>query len=384
MASRIVRGVLLVSTLALLPGCRDPSDPGDEALQPNPPEDDGEDEGDTDAPTGRLGDRCEDAVPISPGTVQGTLRSLSSTEGGACGLGGPEAFYRIDVPRRADLGLRAVGRGFEPVIGVAPADCVLDWDTRALGCVRGVPGWITDLAAGTKLVVAVGIEPDDPALSSFAMDAIDPLDFELAVQLRDILGEGELCRPPGNFRCEGGTACLPETTDAPDSGEEPDEHDATFRCRRLQADTCAAAESLQLELGTGDAGEIVIEPDAIHTDAHAHACTGARAPERVYLLSVSRDAMNLEPGTMLSLQAFGATGLAIRGADCDPASELACDAVSEDSDSILSASVPVDEQTELFVFVELPLRFAAGHRADDAMPGEEAPITLRWELVDPS
>lgn len=351
-----------------LVACQEDAATQDDALEPDATSGDsgeGETEG---APIDETaGDLCAQARLLSPGTTPGTLRSKSSSGGGACGNAGPDAFFVLDVPRRSDVGLTAIGRDYEPIVGVLPTSCVLQWDDRALACARGVQAWVTDVAAGTRLIVAVGIDPDDPALQTFEVDGVDPLDFELKVELREIFGEGDACGPDRSGRCEGGTACLPLQIEESD--------DTQLTCQRLQADTCDAAQPLLID---EPSGEVVIPADAIHTDAHVHGCTGDRAPERVLAATV---ALNVPPEGALEFSATGASGLAVRDASCAPSAELACDDAGQASQAAVSLArddVPADRS--ILVFVELPPLSAS--EGDASGGGEEAPITLRWELVD--
>lgn len=350
--------------------------------------DTGDESGDTgSAPApGEATELCGDAPPIGEGLHVGTLRGRQPDLAGACGQGGPDVFFRLDVPRRSDVWLQARGVGFVPRAGVLPHGCAAEWTDRTLACVEGIGGWITDVGASSSLVVSIGIDPEDPALLSAApaapTEGPDPLDFVLDVRLRDVLSVGEPCEPASRGRCGTGTACL-----APD-----DDDSSVAVCTVLPADTCATAEPLALPFGETT---IEISPTEPHTDAHAHACTGARRPERVIALSVP----NAEEPPRLTVSTTHAdVGLALRRNDCDPAGELACDAPSAEgarivADLAFDSAVP-DASRRVFLFVELPVgelpigelpggESGATGEGEAGRTGEEAPIRLSVDLAGP-
>ncbi len=355
-----VAGALCCPTFA---GCKAdaPGDPGNEAMEPD---DDGGDSS-TGDPSPGMGDVCEVAPRVEEGPYQATLRGLSSTLGGVCGNGGPEGFVRLMVPRRADVRLEAHGAAYSPIVGVLPG-CVGDWDDRSLLCTQGLPGWILDVAAGTELFVAVGIEPDHPAIATIPEDGSDLLAFVLHVGLREVLTEGEMCAFEGLGRCESGTACIEDEA-------------GVARCTALEGDTCASAEELSLSLGTTMQ---VIDPQAPHTDAHIHACGGARRIDQVFRL---RAADALEPGGSVEISTTAPEiGLAVRGPGCLPGEEIACAPGDIDGAHVIvdDLSKTLEVGGSLFVFVEMPPGSGASEPLQPA-PGEQAPFALRVELLPP-
>lgn len=311
---------------------------------------------------GEATDLCAAAFSVGAGVHHGTLRSRQPDLDGACGLGGPDAYFRLEVPRRSDVWVRGRGVAFEPRVGVLGTPCAPAWRQGQLLCTQGVGGWIEDLAAGTSVVVAVGISPEHPTIESAPpTEGPDPLDFELTVELRDVLDVGDLCEPASRGRCGTGTAC----TAGADGGP------AT--CELLDADTCATAEPLALQYGTT---EIAIDRDLPHSDAHAHSCGGARHPERVYALTlpISDDAPTLSVSS-------GAphVGFALRGNDCALATELQC-ARPTPQPAAIATQVPSAVGRPVMLFVELPVpsedEDAAGTEA-----GEEAPIVVTVQLA---
>ena len=331
-----------------------PDDGGDAA------DDEGETEGDDDDLPGEASDRCDDAPRVAEGRHYGSLRGNVSELAGACGEDGPDAFVRVDVDHRADVFLEAVGVGFTPRVGVLPAGCSNDWNRRTLACTEGVGTWILDVAAGSSLVVSIGIDFDDPQLQLPAPgEGADPLDFALDVDYRAVLAAGEHCEPPGRGRCGVGTACLvPETEKGAPS--------PSAICLPVAADTCASAEPLALPVGTTN---VSVARDVPHTDAHAHGCTGAHRPDRVYevTLPISSDIRQLT----VSADAPD-VGLALRAAGCTPDDERACDDPDDDGARV-TAEVPPTADDRVFVFVELP---------PGPPSGEEPPIGIELTVVE--
>lgn len=310
---------------------------------------------------GEATDLCAAAFSIGEGKHVGSLRGHVSDLGGACGAGGPDAFFRLDVPRRSDVWVKADGVGFVPRVGVLPHGCAAEWNTRGLACAEGVGTWVIDVAGGSSLVVAVGIDAEDPSLVTPPPEAgADALDFRLEVRLRDVLEAGETCDPPERGRCGAGTACLAPVGPGP------------AVCTALHADTCATAAPVEIAIGTST---IEIPADAIHSDAHAGSCGGARRPERVIALSIpaTGDAPTLTVSTETP-----DIGLSLRGSDCDPHRELACVAASGEG-PLISADLPLDVGRPVLLFVELPVAEAA-EDAGETGAGEEAPIVLQVEL----
>ncbi len=362
MRAGVAAGLVAVSVLVACGG-DDGAPAGDTAVPFDPPTG-GDDDGDDGPPPivpGEATDVCANAFSIAEGIHYGTLRARQSDLDGACGQGGPDAFFRVELARRSDVWLQARGVAFEPRVGVLGSACAPAWSQQQLLCTQGVGGWVRDIAPGSSLVVSVGIAPDDPTIvSAPPTEGADPLDFELTVKLRDVLDVGDLCEPASRGRCAAGTACVPD----PDGGP------AT--CETLPADTCATAEPLVLAYG---ATEVTIDRRAPQSDAHAHSCGGDRHPERVYALSlpISDDAPTL---TVRS----GAphVGFALRGNDCAPSRELAC-ASPTPQPTAITTELPAAVGRPVLLFVELPVPPSEPEPGTEA--GEEAPIVVTLELM---
>jgi hypothetical protein len=309
---------------------------------------------------GEATDLCVDAPSVEEGVHYGTLRARQSDLGGTCGQGGPDAFFRLDVPRRSDIWLEARGVDFEPRVGVLPSTCVDAWSDRSLLCTEGLGGWLLDVAAGSRLVVSVGVGADDPAIvTAPGDDSADPLDFRLDVSFRDVLEVGEACLPTSRGRCGAGTGCLAasDTTSAV--------------CTALAADTCATALPVEIDIG---ASELTIDRQVPQSDAHAHSCGGARHPERVFALSLP---ITDDPPTLTVRSDTPQVGLALRGSDCAPSGELSCAAPTTTAPA-MTVEIPPDAGRPILLFVELPPPPATDAAAP---PGEEAPISVVLELT---
>jgi hypothetical protein len=334
----------------------------------------GESEGDSE--TGEpvaLGDSCVDTELLvdAPATVRASLRHASpSPLGHVCGATGPVVFVRVSVAGRVDLTVGARGRAYVPKLALLAPGCVSSEGDpeRLLGCGEGLPVTLFDIGPDIELLVAVGIDADDPASNLEPdEDGADPLDFELVFELRAVLEEGEICGP-ARGRCEVGTVCLAE---AEGDGVEVE------RCRRPPADSCVAPGQLALP-APGVQVELVTLPDDPHTDAHDHPCTGWRRPERVEQLEFPPV---LPEDTTLVVRADDPrVGLALRGPSCAPEDALAC-AVAEPgaSETTLTWGQP-GELAQLAEAGSRPLLFIELPRAD---VGDEAigPITLTLELT---
>jgi hypothetical protein len=312
------------------------------------------------------GDRCEDAIALAAGVVVESLRGRTSAEGGACGGGGPDVVFTLDVAARADVLLTARGRAYEPIVGVLPESCVAGWQSAGLLCSRGVTGVVRDVAPGTRLQVVVGIDPDDPALETLVAEGVpDALEFELRTDVRPVLGADEVCQGSSG-RCQSGTACLP----AADGGID--------RCIALAGDTCGTADVVRLESAST---RVVVPADAMQTDAHAHGCGGARVPERVYRIELEADT---RAPARLDIAAQGPVALAVRAAGCDAAREVACAPIPAAGGAI-SVDLDADAIREgVFVFVELPAQYGATAATDGKETGgEEAPpeIVLDFSIA---
>jgi hypothetical protein len=303
-------------------------------------------------------DLCQDAAPIGPGSIEASLRGRTVAGGGACGNGGPDAFHLLQVPQRSDVRIAVSGRGFEAVAGVLPSTCVLDWSARGLLCTRGVEGWVTDVPGGAELLIAIGIDPDDPALQSVVEPGgFDPLDYTLHVELREVLEAGKGC-DSAEVRCAAGTACLP----VEDPAAVGIHASAPKQCTALPADICRDPEPILL---SGTTQQVVIPTEAVHTDAHQHQCTGARTPERVLRLEFPPETRT--PATV-EIASSTAVGLAVRAGGCEASREVAC------HDGGGSVSVALDDvavRDGLFVFVELSPLFSPDLGDDDSAAGPE-------------
>jgi hypothetical protein len=309
-------------------------------------------------------DLCDVAPTLSTGRWPGTLRGAASNLGGACGMGGPDAFVRIAVAHPADIRVQARGVGFEPRVGLLPGGCV---EGPELACAQTLPATVDDLPAGSEVVVAVGIDPDDPALSSPTPGEgePDPLAFEIDVLVRRILAVGDYCKPDSVGRCATGSACLEDAADG------------AWRCMQLEADTCGNPQVLVLPAETTEPVVIELDPLAVQSDAHHHSCTGARLRERVVRV-------DLDPGTSATADLIvrvtdPEVGLALRSPGCEADEEIACDAPGA-STSVTFPNVGSAAASGVspFVFVELP------DPPDPPPDGGEPPdpIPVSFEVVD--
>lgn len=356
---RAIPAALLCLGLACGGGDEDQeSEAGDE----DPPADEGE-SGD---PLPALGDRCADtALRVqAPTTLAATLRNARPDPDDlalACGLTGPVVFAEVRVRDRVDLQVFARGRGFTPIFATLLPGCVAD-PARVLACGRSLPTTLFDLGPDVELLVAVGIDKSDPALEQLAIDGVDPLDFELRLEARPVLAEHQRCGPAYG-RCEAGTVCLATEEDGV----------TIDRCRRPPADSCAAPGTVVVP-SSGAAAVIEIAADEPHSDAHEHACTGWRRPERVERLLLPA---GLGETAILHVEADDPrVGLALRGPDCLPESALACAggdvvSLSYGGQGQLAALAAANETPILFI--ELP-------REHDADP--PASIHVSVEIVE--
>ena len=365
MQPRRVIPIALLGLVGVPLGCAgDNGEASETSTSTQAPADDGGTTGDE--MEGSLADLCEAAPPVPVGRTLGTLRGAGSDLGGACGNGGPDVFALIDVPRRSDVEVTAIGAAFQAWVGVLPSACVGDWSDRSLLCTPGGPGTVLDVAAGTELIVAVGIDPDDPARELIPTDATDPLDFALDVRLRNVFAPGDACGT-STGRCATGTVCLQDTSGTP-------------VCTVIPGDTCATAVEFPVAPGVQT---LSIERTGNHTDAHQHSCGGARRPERVVALRLAdvAEAAELEVRT-----AEADVELALRGPGCLLADEIAC--ASEDGptarvpaigDALRGAEV-------VFLFVEMTDGVAIGEGGWAPASGAPAaaPIEIEVELTNPA
>jgi hypothetical protein len=292
----------------------------------------------------------------APTTLEATLRHGNPDEGAivsACGLSGPTVFVEATLHERADLQVLARGRAYTPRLAVLLPGCSAD-PSRILACGESLPVTIADLGPDVELLIAVGIDEADPALELPAPadeEQVDPLDFELRLEVRAVLAEHALCGPEYG-RCEAGTVCLPQDEDGV----------MIDRCRRPPADSCFAPGTLIIP-SPGEAALIEIPSDEPHSDAHEHSCTGWRRPERVERLSLP-DGLG-ETATLSVIADDPRVGLALRGPDCLPESALACaPATSSGDGTSLSFGAP-GQLAALAAAGEGPILFIELPRPDD-------------------
>jgi len=288
-------------------------------------------------------DVCLSAPARPPGIYRGTLAGMNPN-GGACGQSGPDVFFRIEVARRSDVRVFAQGDGYEPRVGVFGNDCIVPFDESGLLCTVGVPGWVTDVEAGTDLYIGVGASVSDVEGSRTGT-------FELDVQTRNVLSVGERC---GNLvwgRCETGSTCaVPEGTEDPEV------------CVAIPGDRCGDAIDVDIDHGRTT---LVIEADAVHTDAHHHSCGGERTAERVYRLALPSSSSE----STLQIEGDDVLALAARAPTCLPEEEIGCDEPSEGSPALaLDGVLP----RTLYLFVELPAR--------DPEASEQTPSLVRVDF----
>jgi hypothetical protein len=378
------RGLVVLLSLACAAGCRDGElDEGGEggqvALGTTSGAGGDTSTGEVYVPSEEATDQCALAPVIGAGRHHGSLRGNAAELDGACGLGGPDAFFRLAVPRRSDVWLQGYGVGFVPRVGVLPFTCTTDWTHRTLACSEGVGTWLLDVAAGSSLVVSVGVDEDHPLLDQGPpTQGPDPLDFALTVELRNVLEPGDACEPTGLGRCGSGSACLP----TPPAADDPDAPPGPAVCTTLVGDTCQTAVALPVATGV-----TVVELDLAtpQTDAHAHACGGARRRERVLRLELPGPG----PHAVAARSDHAGVGFALRAPGCLPADERGC----VDGDGPAPAELAVEVSgSEAFLFVELPPDDddgsgeggSSGGSTGEDEPGEEPPIVVEVERSEPS
>lgn len=270
-------------------------------------------------------DVCLSAPVVDPGVYFASLQGKRSSGGGACGAGGPDVFFRIGVEHRSDVQVSAVGDGFTPRVGVFGNDCAVRFEDSGLLCTSGVPGWVSDVPAGTELYVAVGASQSE-------VDSSGEGAFRVEVLARDVLSVGEACGMEAWGRCEGGSTCA-----SPAGTLEPEV------CTAIPGDRCADPIVIEVDQGTT---ALSIESGVVHTDAHRHSCGGDRLSERVYRLQlpeVSAEATLRIEGERISV-------LAARGPTCLTEAETACGADPSDMAAIeLDGPLP----RTVYLFAEL-------------------------------
>lgn len=313
---------------------------------------------DNDVEPWRASDLRSLAPRVGIGRWLGNLAGYRGEEGGACGLGGPDAFLEVDVPIAADVTLAPIGSGFQPrmhaaIYGDATADPVM----MSL-CVRGVPLTWSDVPAGTVLTVVIGTDPTDPALS-LKDDALhDAFGFAVDVAFREVLPVGATCDLESRARCVTGSRCVVEL------------EMSRGTCERVIGDSCFAPIPVAI---VGQAG---VEFDAIElTDVHEHSCTGVRMLERVYRLDLDP---SVPTTAWLEVEAqHPDIGLAIRRGNCLAQAEIACVSARDLAPQL---RVQIGDDAALgvpyYLFVEL------GSSWGEPWSEGRKPYDLRFEIVD--
>lgn len=335
--------------------------PADDGEADDPPSKDKEPTSSSELPTSSgdggppivEGDMCSTAPTAAGRLHDGTLFDAAAElaagdglPGLTCRFAGPDVFVRHTVEHRADVTVTAVGTGFAPTLAILSGTC-----TEAYGCAVGLPVTMLDVAAGTELTFAVGVDPDDPA--AVAASSPEALGFRLTIATRDVLGTGTTCGLLGQGRCETGSACIPDEA-------------GSSLCTAVPGDTCASAT--EIDLGAG-AQVLTVDPSLPYGDAHEHGCTGARRRDRVFHVRWPTG------GRLVASTTAADVGLAARGPGCAAVEALACA-----QPTTLGAALHVDVQGPdgAFVFVELP--------ADDPDGGtsELGPFEVRLAIEPPS
>jgi hypothetical protein len=370
--------------LLLVVGCRDggteaKGDTGPMVVPATSDGGDGSSTGEVYVPSEDATDQCELAPEIGAGRHHGSLRGNAAELLGACGLGGPDAFFRLVIPRRSDVWLQGYGVGFVPRVGVLPHTCTTDWASRTLLCTEGVGEWLLDVAAGSSLVVSVGVDEEHPVLDEPPpTEGLDPLGFALDVELRNVLEPGEPCLPEGVGRCGSGTACLP----APPPEDDPEAPPGPAVCTVLEGDTCQTAVPVAVTTGVT---VVEIDLSTPQTDAHTHSCGGTRRRERVLRLELP----GVGPHALEARVDHPGVGLALRAPGCLVEDERGCVDPDVPPPAVLAVEVSGESA---FLFVELPPDeegtddggSSGGSSTGGDEPGEEAPIVLEVERSEPA
>lgn len=301
-------------------------------------------------------DECSVAPVVAQGRFSGSLRDRHEDPviGGVCGGGGPDVFFRVSVPLRADLRIEARGNGFTPRVSLAPLGCLA---APMLACGGDGIASLTDLAEGTMIDLAVGVDAATFKAISDAgapMDGEDPLDFVVDVAMTRVLAEGEVCLPAVRGRCSSATLCMPELQTI-DDGDDKAKDDERWVCTAVPANRCADPERVKVKL-VDDADTVMIDPDQPQTDAYSFSCTGEGTRERVLRLALPgslgpKDSLQIwtvQPEIGLALRAPGCLGS--DELDCSPPSPAGSQVTIVAPDELLSAGV------QPYLFVELPER----------------------------
>lgn len=243
---------------------------------------------------------CSQASPAGLGRWQGKLEAEVVALQGGCASPGPVAYFAVDVSAAGDVAVDASALDFEPQVGVKFEHCDSDW---AL-CVQGTTGWIPDVAAGTKLIVAVSapLESIDPRRLESSPSEVD---FTFGVRVRRVLEVGEPCG--SHARCESGSQC----TSPPENPTGPE------ICTPVPGDRCSAAFDVALEADVPRQEQPPVHPWP--GDDHAHRCGGQGEAEWVYRLQFPASGAHA-----LKISAQGSTTLAMRAPSCLPEDERMC------------------------------------------------------------
>jgi len=301
---------MLVALGVALAGCPLAVDAPDACLDEDP--DTQCDDEDTDAPgdpdeSRRANGDCAISPQVGIGGYEGTLFGAEDEAGGACFMGGPDAFVRFAASVKADVRAEVVAQGFTPRVelrgnacpGGQTLACGLDGDAAVA---EGVP-------AGAEVLVVVGVDPDAPALDGATRER---LSFQVFVSIVPVLAEGAVCEPPELGRCDDGMACLADAVDP----------QAPARCRPVFGDLCGG-ELPTIYIADTMSGPFSasIPVDPLLADNHAHACGGAGEIDLVVELEL---APGLAVDDTLVIEAQD-VGLALRSPWCDPGAEVACE-----------------------------------------------------------
>lgn len=256
-------------------------------------------------PSGRATADCRAASSLTPGNYGGTLFNADEDEGGACGLGGPDAFLRVAVAARADVRATATAEGFTPRVELRGDGCP---GGTALACgLDGDAAVARNVPAGVELLVVIGIDPESPALQGGTAAS---LAFDVRVEATPVLEEGDVCRPPELGRCVDGTACV---------GPIPDGPPAAYTCQEVPGDACGG--TMPSVSVTGDGTTTVDVPSSLG-DTHQLGCDEAATGGAELALALELDA-NLGVEQTLRIDAADVR-LAVRSPWCDASAEIAC------------------------------------------------------------
>ena len=294
-------------------------------------------------PPGPFGETCETAMRLGSGRHLGNLRERGEQRGGACGQGGPELFFEVEAPARADLIVDLKGAEFAPRLDWLTADCLPD---LSYAC-SDLPTFVAyDQAPGSRLRFSIGLDGEDPALGAAPIPGQpDPLDFELELAWREVVGAGAPCAPSLASRCASSLVCDAESS----------------TCVSLPGNACATPTSLELPDPAASPPQntlsLTVDPAQGWGDVHAHSCGGTRRAEQVF--RIPRAALEALPSTA-AVEISQSAGpspltLAARGPGCAAEAELACVGDAQAQPLRIEASTwEAAPAGDLYLFVELP------------------------------